>query len=464
MKNWSLETLSLTFAGVILVLATSVAVVIVADVNAVPRSLLALITLLAGSAILVALRIRAMAGSRNDALARARAMQRRYSYFVNTAHEGIWMVDGNGANIFANLRLAQMFGCTEADLRGASVRDYLGDNPQQCLHDLLSGDPMHAGRTYDLRYRRANGTLGWAIVSARPSPDEQGVPGGSLLMLTDISERKAAELELAAVQVGLEARIQARTAELQRTNERLRVEVRERQVTQQQLALSYQQLRQLTAHLETVKEDERKRIALDIHDDLGQNLLALKIDVQLLHQRTGARHPVLRERVGRALETIDATIRSVRAIINDLHPSTLELGLPAATEWLVGQFEKRSGMACTLSLHGDENVALDSRRATLIFRLIQDALVSIMRHGCATRVALTLALSEQEVAIRIVDNGNGVHPGDAGAVAALMLRGMQERVDVFGGSLEIDSEYNQGTMLSIVIPLDSTAELDQTLV
>ncbi len=467
MKTWSVETLCLFFAAIILLTATAVAIVAVGDANAVSRLAVGLSTILAGAGVLIALRIRRLANTRDSALARARILQRHYSYFVNTAHEGIWMVGHDGINLFANVRLAQMFGCSEDELRGASVKDFLGDNPRDYVTALLGGNPNDAGRTYDLSYRRKDGSVGWAIASARAAPTEpgaQGVPGGTLLMLTDITERKAAELQLAAVQMGLEVRIRTRTAELERTNERLRVEVRERQVTQQQLAQSYQQLRELTAHLETVKEDERKRIALDIHDDLGQNLLALKIDVELLYQRTRASHPVLRQRVGQALTTIDATIRSVRAIINDLHPSTLELGLPAATEWLVAQFEKRSGIACLLRVRGDERSVPDSRRGTVIFRIIQDALVNIMRHSRATQVAVTLDLSEHAVEVTIADDGSGLRPGDASPAAAFVISGIQERVDVFGGTLEIEHLPGQGTRLSILIPLNSTAELDQTLV
>lgn len=124
------------------------------------------------------------------------------------------------------------------------------------------------------------------------------------------------------------------------------VDITERKRADQALQRSFLQLRALTAELELLKEEDRRRIAKGIHDDLGQNLLALKIDVQMLHACASTRHPRLRHRVGQVLDTIDATIGSVRAIMNDLHPSTLELGLPVALEWLMGQFEKRSGIRC----------------------------------------------------------------------------------------------------------------------
>jgi two-component system sensor histidine kinase UhpB len=119
------------------------------------------------------------------------------------------------------------------------------------------------------------------------------------------------------------------------------VDITQRKHAEDALQRSFLQLRRLTAELEMLKEEDRRRIAQGIHDDLGQNLLALKIDVQMLHARASERHPRLKRRVGHVLDTIDATIRSVRTIMNDLHPSTLELGRPVALEWLVDQFEWR---------------------------------------------------------------------------------------------------------------------------
>jgi len=205
-------------------------------------------------------------------------------------------------------------------------------------------------------------------------------------------------------------------------------------------------LRQLTAHLEMMKEEERKRIALDIHDDLGQNLMALKMDVEMLHARAGTRHPLLKQRVGHVLDTIDASIRSVRAIMNDLHPSTLELGLPAALEWLLNQFEKRSGITSTLTVIGVDGELPDTRRTSVIFRIIQEALVNILRHARATQVQVTLNIGMDMLAITIVDDG------EAGKDAEFGLRGIKERLDVFGGELEIDSAQGNGSTLSILVP------------
>lgn len=227
------------------------------------------------------------------------------------------------------------------------------------------------------------------------------------------------------------------------------VDITQRKRADQALQRSFLQLRALAAELELLKEEDRRRIAKGIHDDLGQNLLALKIDVQMLHACASARHPRLRRRVGQVLDTIDATIGSVRAIMNDLHPSTLELGLPVALEWLVEQFEKRSGIRCTLSVTGDEAPLTDKRRTAAMFRIVQEALLQVLSHAQASRVDVTLAYGVEQLAITIDDDGGGVDLGDH---SGQRLRALRERVDVFGGGLGIECVAAGGTRLSIFIP------------
>ncbi|NML61752.1 PAS domain-containing protein [Massilia sp. RP-1-19] len=232
------------------------------------------------------------------------------------------------------------------------------------------------------------------------------------------------------------------------------VDITQRKHAEDALQRSFLQLRGLTAELEMLKEEDRRRIAQGIHDDLGQNLLALKIDVEMLHARASERHPRLKRRVGHVLDTIDATIRSARAIMNDLHPSTLELGLPVALEWLVGQFEHRSGIRCTLRVVGDREPLPDARRTSVIFRMVQEALLHVLGHARASRIDVTLALGAQRLSITISDDGGGIGCGEE---AELRLRAVRERVDVFGGELGIECVEAGGTRLSILIPTETGA-------
>ena len=236
------------------------------------------------------------------------------------------------------------------------------------------------------------------------------------------------------------------------------IDITERQHTEEALRESLLQLRELSDHQESIKDAERRRIALDIHDDLGQSLMALKIDVSLLHARTGEKHARLQRHTRRALATIDASITAVRAIINDLYPSTLELGLVPAVEWLVRQMNTLGGSRYLLRLADpDTGEGLDRRQTAALFRVIQESLSNSLRHARASTVEVTLAQCAREVLVRISDDGIGMQPGDDGKRAAFGLKGMRERIHALGGALQIDSLPGQGTTLEIRLPLGAAS-------
>ncbi|PHV15848.1 hypothetical protein GQ37_027480 [Janthinobacterium sp. BJB1] len=231
------------------------------------------------------------------------------------------------------------------------------------------------------------------------------------------------------------------------------IDITESKRNEENLERTLAQLRELSDHQQTIKEEERRRIALDIHDDLGQNLMVLRIDVSLLHARTAASHPRLHRHAARVLETIDATIRSVRAIINDLHPSTLELGLGPAAEWLIRQMESRGSIRYRLKISSEApDLGLDQRQTSAIFRVLQESLSNIVRHAQASEVDVALAQDAQAIELRISDNGIGMQPGDDGKQAAFGLKSIRERVHALGGELRIDSQAGRGTALAIHLP------------
>ena len=212
-------------------------------------------------------------------------------------------------------------------------------------------------------------------------------------------------------------------------------------------------LRQLASYQEHIKEEERKRIARDIHDELGQSLLALRMDVSMLHARTSTMHPKLNEKATDALNHIDTAIRSVRGIINDLRPPVLDLGLQAAIEWQLDEFRQRSGIDCTMQAKdADSHCDLDEKRATTLFRIVQESLSNITRHAQATQVHVELYKEGRRLYLRIKDNGVGMT--DQKKLNSFGLVGMKERVSMLGGELKIDSAPGKGTVLTISMPLD----------
>ncbi|MCX7294372.1 PAS domain S-box protein [Janthinobacterium sp.] len=239
------------------------------------------------------------------------------------------------------------------------------------------------------------------------------------------------------------------------------IDITDSKRNEENLERTLAQLRELTDHQQTIKEEERRRIALDIHDDLGQNLMVLRIDVSLLHARTASTHPRLHRHAQRVLDTIDTTIRSVRTIINDLHPSTLELGLGPAAEWLIRQMENRGPIRYRLTLDSEApDLGLDQRQTSAIFRVLQESLSNIVRHAQASEVEVALAQDADAIVLRISDNGIGMQPGDHGKRAAFGLKSIRERVHALGGELHIDSQAGRGTALAIYLPQQAAAPAD----
>lgn len=247
------------------------------------------------------------------------------------------------------------------------------------------------------------------------------------------------------------------TDKLREVINQLEHEIAERRNAEGALRQSQATLRELAAYQERIREDERKRIAREVHDELGQNLLALRLDVATLHARAGDRHPLLRVRTTAALEHIDTTMKSIRTIMNNLRPPVLDLGLQDAIDWQVKQFERRTGIPCELAMNDDGQQVADAQ-ATAVFRILQESLNNIGRHARATQVRVELRIDDKRLSMSIQDNGVGMYPSDRRKVRRFGLIGMQERVAMQGGELHIDSKPGQGTSLRMSIPMQSGAE------
>jgi signal transduction histidine kinase len=227
---------------------------------------------------------------------------------------------------------------------------------------------------------------------------------------------------------------------------------RELRDSQAKLQLSHQNLRRLAAHADQIKEGERKRIAREIHDDLGQNLLALRIEADMLASRTMGRHPRLHARAHATLMQIDATIKSVRQIINDLRPNVLDLGLSAAVEWQVAEFIRRTGIACEL-IDEPKEVPLNDHVATAFFRILQESLSNIVRHANATRVRVELKMNGNRLSMTVADNGIGLPRSARGKSGSFGLVGIEERISILGGTFTIESGDGEGTRVCVSVPL-----------
>ena len=206
-----------------------------------------------------------------------------------------------------------------------------------------------------------------------------------------------------------------------------------------------------------MREKESKRIAGEIHDVLGQQLTALKIDLSWLTGRVaplGETGKEIQDKIGTMSDLIDKTIESVQKISAELRPVLLDdLGLGPAVEWLAQDFESRTKIKCRLRASCDD-IDLDADRSTAIFRISQEALTNVARHARATAVDINLGEQDGALVLRISDNGKGIKDSEIYAPRSLGLMGMRERVRPFGGKIEISGIPEKGTALIVTLPLE----------
>jgi PAS domain S-box-containing protein len=221
-----------------------------------------------------------------------------------------------------------------------------------------------------------------------------------------------------------------------------------------ELRATSDQLRNLTAHLQSVREEERARISREVHDELGQSLTAVKMDLAWLVGRLPRNNGPMLRRVRATRRLADSIIRSVRRISTELRPAVLDLGLAAAVEWQVQEFQARSGIQCKVRLLTREVVA--SASSIAMFRIFQEALTNIARHAKATRTEVVLQKQRNWLVLLIRDNGRGFDQADPLHAKSLGLLGMGERAAILGGRVNISSAPRKGTTVTAWIPLTAS--------
>lgn len=220
----------------------------------------------------------------------------------------------------------------------------------------------------------------------------------------------------------------------------------------QELERSREELRSLSAHLQTVREEERTRVARKIHDELGQSLTALQMDLSWLSSRLPPEGGGLHEKTRSMSGLVNDTLQSVHDISAELRPSLLDdLGLPAAIEWQVRDFEKRFNIKCTVRMACSGGLERDL--ATAVFRILQETLTNVARHSKATRCKVQLKKNEKELRLQITDNGVGINPQQMEDPGSFGIIGMRERAHLWGGVVKVGSAKPSGTMVSVSIPL-----------
>ncbi len=388
----------------------------------------------------LAARVNVMAERLWDSTASLRESERKYRGIVENSLEGIFVLDRHGTLCEANPAMAHLLGYDDVASLSAAIAANASDtvapelpfSAQQTseLFDLLRADGKIAG--LELEMTRADGRAVWCLLNARGS--RYGAVGPEWLegQLTDVTARKQA------------------METLTRHRDELEQEVRERMRTERELRESREQLRQLSAHQESIREEERKQIAMTIHDELGQLLTAIKMDVSLLKLLL-SQGAAWGGKVGEMGELVERTIRIVRNVASHLRPAALNFGLVSALEWLVQDFSRHSAIACRFRLEGREP-ALGDDRATAVFRIVQEALTNVSRHANASHVDVLLCGGGSDDGgfyITVCDDGIGFDVTRAAAGGSYGLQGMRERARMIGAQLEITSEEEVGSTVRL---------------
>jgi signal transduction histidine kinase len=231
-------------------------------------------------------------------------------------------------------------------------------------------------------------------------------------------------------------------------------DITSRKKAEEELKNSREQLRNLSAHLESVREKERIYIAREIHDELGQVLTALKMELGWLNSRLPEDQVALHDKIRSMVELVDKTGDTVHRISAELRPGLLDdFGLAAAIEWQAEEFQRRTGIPCEVSVDPEDYVT-DQEISTAIFRIFQETLTNIVRHADASHVSVTLHDKDDKITLTVRDDGRGITEGQISHAQSFGIIGIRERVTLLSGTVEISGKPDQGTTVTVCIPYD----------
>ena len=230
-------------------------------------------------------------------------------------------------------------------------------------------------------------------------------------------------------------------------------DITQRKKIEERLKESNIRMRSLADRLQMIREEERARVAREIHDDLGQLLTAIKMDTAWLAKNSDISEEARGGKLTMMLELINSSIQSVKRIATELRPGLLDdLGLIPAIEWQAEEFQKRTNIKCDLKV-GEKDIVLDEEISIAVFRIFQETLTNVTRHSGATKVDVSLNFTDDRLNMEIIDDGVGISEDQINSPKSLGLIGIRERINILNGDLEITGEYSKGTTVVISVPL-----------
>ncbi|HVU94310.1 MAG TPA: PAS domain S-box protein [Puia sp.] len=365
------------------------------------------------TAILQAIERRKDKREKLDAEAALIQSEIRYRTLFQRNPAGIYQSGPDGRISDCNNAFSRMLGYAHsAELRAVDPRNlFCSEEDRRQFMARVQYEKFLSNHEFMLRRKDGSGVtvLGNLALVETPETGSQWIEG----MLIDISERRKAENEIREIN---------------------------------------RELRELSSHLQHVREEERTQIARDVHDDLGQLLTALKMDVHALKKQLAPDGEIILQKFNDIFGLIEKGIQSVRGIAADLRPSIIDdLGLTAALIWHSQEVEKRSGVRIGFICEPEE-IQVPPEIVTDIFRIYQEALTNVVRHAQARAVQASLTLADGRIRLAVSDDGIGFDARNNGKRKSFGLLGIRERVLLMGGEFELKSEPGKGTMLNVSVP------------
>jgi two-component system sensor histidine kinase UhpB len=359
-----------------------------------------------------------------EASTELRESEERYRELFENAKDATYVHDLGGRFSSVNRAAEKLTGYTRTEILGKHFVNFIPADQIAVISEHIVSKLADEGETtYESKVLTRDGRSVAVEVSSHLI-FESGVPVAVQGAVRDISGRKAAEEKLKAYS---------------------------------------EQLRALSARLQSAREQEGTRIAREIHDELGSALTSLKWDLEEMDKMMSAASDqpelaALRGKLHAPMKLADTAIRAIRRIASELRPSILDdLGLVPAIEWQAQQFQERTGIICDCDCFL-EKVELSEEQATAVFRILQEALTNVLRHAQATRVQIKINIENGHFALSVSDNGKGITESEKSEQQSLGILGMRERAHLISGEIDINSVLEQGTVILVQVPLPAQAK------